>query len=462
MLSQSDHQTSEPQPSDKPPYEASPVDDKAVPGENATGVGEAVPDEALQSQQAGVDLAKGGETLYAEQVDEAVPQSREAVEGKEGPPAREAAGPGKRTLFERLKRSPFFRTRRRTIITALVCVPLLLCAGYWLLGLVAFSDAARLSELKGLVHTRKENAAQWQLAQVNQLVVRSDRVRTGENSGARLLFFDVSTVDLDENTEVAVMEVASRRGGRAVDVAVKTWVGKTIVRAVRFVDPSSTFRVETPTASTVVRGARFTVDVAEDGKTQIDLQEGVAEVKMKDQKEEISLKMGQRITLEPGGTYQMEKVFDPDPQPMYDRITAAWEESEDTLHLELTEGEVNQFLAAMEEETELFLQGTQVWFVDGEMRIATTVVKPTKVDLSVSLDAKVVDGKIEPRVKSIAAGMALPVPAPVLNMVVDTVMARLEGYLDQAYDYVSFSDLQIEDGVLIVVGRKQPDAPVMQ
>lgn len=485
MQSENDHQTPEPRSSGERPREDAPVGDEAVGDEGAGEVGEASPEgseaageggagETGEAFPEGVEVSGGDEepqaeedpedggALQAEQAGESAAEGGEALESGDQAEVEVPAGPGKRTLGERLKRSPFFRTRRRTIVTALVCIPLLLCAGYWLLGLIAFSDAARLAELKGLVHTRKESGAQWQLAQVNQLVLRKDRVRTGENSGARLLFFDVSTVDLEQNTEVTVMEVAKRRGGRAVDVVVKAWVGKTVVRAVRFVDPSSTFRVETPTASTVVRGARFTVDVAEDGKTQIDLQEGVAEVKVKDQEEAVSLKMGERITLQPDGAYQTEQVFEPDPQPMVDKVNAAWSESDDALRLELTEGEVNQFLAALEEQADFFTQGAQVWFVDGELRVAATILKPTKVDLSASVEAKVVDGKIEPKVKSIAAGVALPVPAPVLNLVVDTVTAQMEGYLAQAYDYVCFSDLQIGDGYIVIEGHKQPDAPVTQ
>ena len=64
-------------------------------------------------------------------------------------------------------------------------------------------------------------------------------MRTGDDASARLLFFDVSTVELEEETEISITEVSRRRGGDAINVVLKVWFGKTAVRAVRFVDPSA-------------------------------------------------------------------------------------------------------------------------------------------------------------------------------------------------------------------------------
>lgn len=356
--------------------------------------------------------------------------------------------------------SSLVRTRRRRIVFALVGIPLVLCLSYWLFGFVAFADAASLADLKGVVQTRPEDETRWNLARSNQLLWRKHRLRTGEGSSVRLLFFDVSTVDLEENTEISIVQLAKRRGGSAVDVVVKTWAGKTIVRAVRFVDPSSTFRVDTPTASTVVRGARFTVQVAEDGTTQIDLEQGNAEVEVNG--EIVALVMGERITLEPGGLYTTEKIFEPDAQLIIDKLNASWAEPSDEWRLELTETEVNQFLAAMSQQPDFFLRDTQVWFVEGEARAATTVIKPTRFDLSAAASAGVVGGEIKPQVKAIAAGVALPLPGSVLNPALDRVLDQLQGYLAQSYSFVEFSDIQVEDGRLIVTGHKRTDGPAGQ
>ena len=100
--------------------------------------------------------------------------------------------------------------------------------------------------------------------------------------------------------------------------------------------------------------------------------------------------------------------------------------------------------------------------MDGEARVATTVVEPTRFDLSAAVSAQVVNGEIRPKVRSVAAGVALPVPAAVLDPALDWVLDQLQGYLVQAYSYVEFRDIQVKDGRIIVTGRKLPDAPVGQ
>ena len=363
-------------------------------------------------------------------------------------------------LGARLKRSPLFRTRRRTILTVLVGIPLVLCIGSWLLGLVVFADAATVTALKGVVQARHEENPQWEPAHVNQLLWHDYRMRTGSGSSARLVFFDVSTVDLQEETEVSIAHVSKRQGGNATQVVLKMWLGNMAVRAVRFVDPSSSFQVDTPTASTVVRGARFGVQVAADGTTQIDLEEGQAEVEING--ETVALVMGERITLEPSGLYRVEQVFEPDARLVGDKVAAAWAASGDEFRLELTENEVNQFLAALGRQPDFFLRDTQVWFVDGEARAATTVVKPSPFDLSVATGFQVVDGKIKPRVRAMAAGVYLPVSGPVLNPALNLVVGRLGGYLEQAGEFIEFSGVEIGDGYFVVTGRKQLNAPASQ
>lgn len=352
----------------------------------------------------------------------------------------------------------FFRTRKRAILTFLVLVPVLLCASYWLVGIIAFGTTAKLTELRGVVQFQTKNQPRWEPAAQSQMLRRRERVRTGEKSSAKLVFFDVSTVELDENTEISIEQISKRRGGSAVDIAIKTWVGKAAIRAVRFVDPSSTLRIETPTASTVVRGARFTVQVEEDGTTQIDLQEGQAEITVNDTI--VPLKMGERIKLESDKQYQVERVFDPNAQLVIDQVTTAWTADEETFQVTLSESEVNQFLAAMDLQQDFFLTDTQVWFLDDEARIATTLTRPTRVDVSAAIQFEIANGRIKPRVRDLSAGIALPIPPTLLDPITDFALEQLEGYLVQAYDFVRFDEISITDENLVVVGKKQPDAPV--
>jgi hypothetical protein len=54
------------------------------------------------------------------------------------------------------------------------------------------------------------------------------------------------------------------------------------------------------------------------------------------------------------------------------------------------------------------------------------------------------------------------VPGPVLDPALDWVFGQMEDYLAQAYNFVEFSDIQIEDGRITVTGYRKPDAPVDQ
>jgi hypothetical protein len=88
------------------------------------------------------------------------------------------------------------------------------------------------------------------------------------------------------------------------------------------------------------------------------------------------------------------------------------------------------------------------------------VTKPTRFDLSAAAGAQVVNGEIKPQIRAVAAGVALPVPGSVLNPALDQVTSQLQDYLSQSYHFVEFSDIQIENGRLLVTGHKRPDAPV--
>jgi hypothetical protein len=82
------------------------------------------------------------------------------------------------------------------------------------------------------------------------------------------------------------------------------------------------------------------------------------------------------------------------------------------------------------------------------------------VDISAALQFQIANGRIKPRIRNLSAGVALPIPATLLDPVTDFALEQLEGYLVQAYDFVEFDEISITDAQLVVVGRKQPNAPV--
>lgn len=345
------------------------------------------------------------------------------------------------------------RTRLRVILLVLIGLPLLGCLVYWLSGLIGIGATAQVIELQGVVQNKKSEEARWEPAALNQLLRRQERVRTGDNSGAQLLFFDVSTVELDENTEISIEQLAKRRGGNVADIVLKTWAGKAMVRAVRFVDPSASLRIDTPTASTVVRGARFSVEVTPDGSTVVEVYEGKAQVEVGGKTVEVT--MGEKLVVSSAGQFSQERTFVPNAQPVIDKVTEAWRSPGDEFRVELSEAEVNEFLLATGEETEFFITEAQVWFLEDEARIEAVLGKPTQLDVSAALRFDIVDGHIQPDVKSFAAGISLPLPKFLIDRAVNLVMAQVETYLAEAYEFVEFTEVTLVDETLIVVGKKQ-------
>ena len=351
-------------------------------------------------------------------------------------------------------RSRFAGSRRLRILLVLLCVPLLACLVYWLLGFLVLPDVAQVIELKGVVQTHGARDDLWHPVQVNQLMRAKDWVRTAQAASARVRFFDVSTADLQENTEITIEQLGKRRQRDSGNVTVKLWAGEMAVRAVRLIDPSSSLRVETPTASTVVRGARFTVQVGEEGQTQIDLHEGSMDVAIGD--EVVSLGMGERITTDVGSGYQRERVFEPNAQLLLDRIDAAWNAPGEGFRLELPENEVNQFLAATSDLPGSPVRDAQIWFIDDQARIAATLIEPMEVDLSATIQVRVVNGRLDPQIKLNTAGLALPFPTALLEQALRASLGQARDQLDEAQAYVEFSEARIEDGRLLLVGRKRP------
>jgi hypothetical protein len=352
------------------------------------------------------------------------------------------------------RRPRFAGSRRLRILLILLCVPLLACLVYWLLGLVVLPDAAQVIELKGVVQTHGVRDDIWRPVQVNQLMRAKDWIRTAKEASARVRFFDVSTADLQENTEITIEQLGKRRQRDSGNVTVKLWAGEMAVRAVRLMDPSSSLRIETPTASTVVRGARFTVQVGEEGQTQIDLHEGSMDVAIGD--EVVSLGMGERITTDAGSGYQRERVFEPNAQLLIDRIDAAWTAPGEAFRLDLSENEVNQFLAAISGQPGSPVRDAQLWFTDGRARIAATLLEPVEIDLSATIEVRVVNGRLDPQIKLNTAGVGLPLPTALLEQALKASLGQAQGQLDEAQAYVEFSEARIEDGRLLLVGRKRP------
>ena len=145
------------------------------------------------------------------------------------------------------------------IISLLFCR---LCAG-------ATTTNVVLIELEGGAVVSRVGSAAWDPAYTNQMLFPGDRLRTLERSRAVVRLSDLSLLRLSELTHIQIPTATSRRGGF------------NLLRGLLYFfhrDKPGVMPVTTPTAYAVVLGTEFTVAVAEDGSTRLDLIEGAVEM----------------------------------------------------------------------------------------------------------------------------------------------------------------------------------------
>ena len=137
---------------------------------------------------------------------------------------------------------------------------------------------ACLSQVEGVVEVLPNGGDTWQLASDGHLIEPGDRIRTGPSSKVMLELFDGSVTALENQTELSIARMESRRDGFAKVIVLHQWIGETHHRVEPIADQSSRFQVETSAAVAAVRGTEFTIHVEDDGATQVKVLEGLVKV----------------------------------------------------------------------------------------------------------------------------------------------------------------------------------------
>jgi hypothetical protein len=175
----------------------------------------------------------------------------------------------------------------RTILV-LAAVALLAAAA------VAQDISVKVTRLAGPVEVRMAKQTAWTKADLGQVLVAGDTLRTLKGGKVQLLFPGNTIVLIKENSVLSVKELQDDGGGK-----VKTLVGGFLFNIQKALSPGSTFEVETPSALAVVRGTQFGTDVDPDGTSHFtgyaDIVEVTAEGVTK------MLGPGQTIDVSPGG-----------------------------------------------------------------------------------------------------------------------------------------------------------------
>lgn len=142
-------------------------------------------------------------------------------------------------------------------------------------------QTATLYQLEGQIETRSNSSAVWQPASAGTQVQAGDQVRTGPLGRATLIFFDGSITTLENNTEVAVVQLDTRRNNTDKVIILRQRLGETHSHVRVPADQLSHFVIKTPAAVTSARGTEFALDVEENGDTHLIVVEGTVSVTTK-------------------------------------------------------------------------------------------------------------------------------------------------------------------------------------
>ena len=162
----------------------------------------------------------------------------------------------------------------RRLLPALVVIVL---AGSALIGCGGGSSTpstlTTLSAIDGDVSVMEAGTDTWTEGEVGMSLEDGDVIKTGDDSGAEITFFDGSTIELQPSTEVEIASLDVADSGYTT-ISLEQTIGATISRVTSIIDPASSYEVETATGAAAVRGSIMVVCVTEEGTSWIANQQG--------------------------------------------------------------------------------------------------------------------------------------------------------------------------------------------
>ena len=162
-------------------------------------------------------------------------------------------------------------------LTILVTSTLVGCSG----ASSTTSTLTILSITEGQVFVMKAGTDDWTKATVDMSLEVGDTIKTGDDSGAEITFFDGSTIELEAGTHIEITALDSSPDTGAKTITLMQTIGTTISRVTKLLDPASSYAVETPSGVAAVRGTIMIVRIVfddpdyEDGTVLITNLEGL-------------------------------------------------------------------------------------------------------------------------------------------------------------------------------------------
>jgi hypothetical protein len=123
-------------------------------------------------------------------------------------------------------------------------------------------QTATISEASGDVQMLEAGAEDWYAASSGMKLYTGDSLKTGDDGYALVVFHEGSVMELETNTEIQIVELDTSSSG-STTVRIKQIVGNAMNRVEQLLDSASTYEVEMPAGTAVVRGTNFWTKVFE-------------------------------------------------------------------------------------------------------------------------------------------------------------------------------------------------------
>jgi len=164
--------------------------------------------------------------------------------------------------------------KKLLLILALITLVALASVGCSGEGSPCSSTLTILSISEGDVFVMEAGTDSWEEAQGGMSLEPGDSIKTGDDSGAEITFFDGSTMELEAGTEIEIVSLDIAADCSSTTITLEQTIGTTISRVTKLLDPASSYEVETPTGVAAVRGSVLVVTVGGNGTTLLTNQGG--------------------------------------------------------------------------------------------------------------------------------------------------------------------------------------------
>lgn len=167
-------------------------------------------------------------------------------------------------------RRPFFLLFTNACI--LIVVLMMLMQSVAVLQLLAVADV-----LQGTVQVRSGATQPFRILQPGGVIKTGDTIRSGADGTAEFRWLDGTRLRIQPNSQITIRRSSLNLKKRAQTSEFLLTSGKIFVRIPQKLNATSRFEIDTPTATTTVRGTIFSVS-ADDSETKVAVWKGRVDV----------------------------------------------------------------------------------------------------------------------------------------------------------------------------------------